>query len=268
MTRVSAAGRLNSLVARRAAKRVPQPVRVKLGLKPRAHLLHIRKTGGTALKDAFESLAPGEQQDYKLVLHAHNTRLRDVPAGDKVFFVLRDPADRFVSGFNSRLRRGQPRYDNPWTAGEATAFGHFTTPEALALALQADDPKTRAAAEAAMGAISHVRHSYWDWFESPEYLQSRLEDVLFVQWLPDLNDCFGELCRRLGLRSVPELPNDAVRQHRSPDGVDRHLSPQARAHLQTWYERDYALLDFCATLDSFVGPSFAAAADARGRASA
>ncbi|MCP3675876.1 MAG: hypothetical protein GY829_15615 [Gammaproteobacteria bacterium] len=75
------------------------------------HLLHIRKTAGSALKKAL--LNDLISARYKIELHQHSFRLCDVPPGDKVIFVTRDPVSRYVSGFYSRQRMGKPRYHIP-----------------------------------------------------------------------------------------------------------------------------------------------------------
>jgi hypothetical protein len=99
------------------------------------HFIHIRKTGGTAIKEALKNAAGLDQSTIKL--HKHKIRLSDIAAGDKVFlfFFLRDPVSRFVSGFNSRLRQGQPRYNSAWNEAEKRAFGFFPTANSLAEAL-------------------------------------------------------------------------------------------------------------------------------------
>jgi hypothetical protein len=254
--------RITDAVERRVDDRLVASTRRALGARPRAHMLHIGKTGGTSMKDTFAALAPQEPRRYKIVQHLHGTHLRDIPTGDKVFFVVRDPVDRFVSGFNSRLRRGQPRYNTPWSDAERVAFGRFDTPDALGCALVCADPKERAHAHEAMISIRHVRDSYWTWFESREYLDSRLDDILLIQWLPDLTSTVPRLRSALGLRTSIALPDDELRQHRSPGTVDRHLTAEARHNLEQWYGRDYAFLSYCATLDCFAGPSFAPVATA------
>ena len=80
------------------------------------HLLHIGKTGGTALKTA---LAGAASPTHVLILEDHPTRLRSVPVGERVAFFVRDPLTRFVSGFLSRQRKGRPRYFHDWSAEEA-----------------------------------------------------------------------------------------------------------------------------------------------------
>src|SRR5262249_7763882 len=97
------------------------------------HFLHIRKTGGTAIIEALRPVA----QPFRIVLHAHDTKLGEIPPDHKVFFFVRHPVPRFVSGFFSRLRRGAPRYNYEWNDAEARAFSRFQTPSALGEALSA-----------------------------------------------------------------------------------------------------------------------------------
>ena len=83
--------------------------------KQGVHFLHIRKTGGTAVKHALKSHL--RTRRYLIFLHKHNVKLKDVPVGDKVFFFLRDPVSRFVSGFYSKQRRGRPSLFLPLVLG-------------------------------------------------------------------------------------------------------------------------------------------------------
>jgi hypothetical protein len=130
-------------IANRLEKRVVRPLERGVGHGgPRAHMLHIGKTGGTAMKDVFASLPSGVGK-YEIVVHRHSHRLPQIPRGQKVFFVVRDPVEKFVSGFNSRLREGRPRYHTPWTEAERTAFEQFQTPDMLARALSSEDVDER-----------------------------------------------------------------------------------------------------------------------------
>lgn len=217
-------------------------------------MLHIGKTGGTAMKYAFSRLDPS-LGTYEMIVHKHVERLPRIPEGHKCFFVVRDPVDRFVSGFNSRLREGRPRHLCPWTPAERVAFSHFPSPDRLGRALSSEDVGERARAFAAMAVIRHVRDSYWDWFVNWEYLESRADDILMILWFPDLTPMFPRLRDLLGLPSTVTLPDDDLNTHRSPKDADRTLSDLARSNLEHWYGRDYAFIDLCATLDCFAGPS-------------
>lgn len=215
--------------------------------KPRAHFLHIGKTGGTAVNTALGPVTGSGR--FEIVLDGHDVDLRQVPRGEKFFFVLRDPVDRFVSSFNDRLRCSRPRYDVAWTDDETRAFELFHTADSLGSALSCEDDGPRGAAVAAMQGIYHVRQSYWDWFGDPTYLQSRLDDLLYVMWLPSLQSSFDRLCELLELPQCPELPTDELGAHRAPPGGPRQLSPTAIENLKRWYAPDYDLVERCRRLD-------------------
>jgi hypothetical protein len=215
--------------------------------KPRAHYLHIGKTGGTAIIAALGPVTNAGQ--YEIVLDGHDVDLRQIPLGEKFFFVVRDPLERFVSAFCDRQRCSRPRYDVGWTLEEERAYGLFSTPDSLGCALSSPDDGLRAAAQEAMTSIYHVRHSYWHWFDDPEYFNSRLRDVLFIMWLPSLHSLFPQLCSLLGLRERPELPSDDVGAHRNPASESPYLSDRAIQNLKQWYRPDYEFVEICGKLD-------------------
>jgi hypothetical protein len=207
------------------------------------HVLHIGKTGGTAVKHALapvlSTAVPGLQ------LHQHQTRLRDIPCGEQVVFFVRDPISRFVSGFHSRQRQGQPRHNFPWSDGERQAFAQFSTPAELGIALSSLDSDRRTAALQAMKNIGHVRSSYWDWFDNEAYFLSRTRDLFFIGFQETLAEDFGRLRCKLHLRDTVRLPDDDVLAHRSPSGLDRELNEAARRNLTQWYARDYRFVELC-----------------------
>src|SRR3954451_12084657 len=129
--------------------------------RPPLNVLHIGKTGGTALKHV---LAENEGASaYQLLVRGHDTTLGDVPEGERYMFLIRDPLSRFVSAFNGRLREDRPRYHYPWRDEERVAFAIFKTPDQLAVALSSADAEERAQAEAAMHGIGHVNTPYTFW---------------------------------------------------------------------------------------------------------
>jgi Sulfotransferase family len=200
------------------------------------HFLHIGKTGGTAINHA---LAPyRETARYVIKRHGHNKSLRDIPDGEGVIFFLRNPLTRFTSGFNSRLRRGEPRAHNPWSAAEEEAFSRFDTPNRLATALSSDDDEVRQRARAAMQSIEHVRDSFWKWFESEEYFLSRMEDIFFIGFQENLSQDFETVKLKLGLPQSVTLPSDDVLAHRNPSHLDKTLDDRALENLKRWYAED------------------------------
>jgi hypothetical protein len=178
-------------------------------------------------------------------VHPHYEGLREVPEGEKVFFLLRDPIRRFVSGFYSRQRQGWPRYRSPWSPGEKIAFARFPTINAVATDLSSTNAEERTMAESAMKDIQHVGNSYWQWFESEEYFRSRLSDIVFVGFQEYLSEEFEILKKRLGLPRDLELPTDATLTFKGPPDVDRTLDERARDNLRRWYRDEYRFVALC-----------------------
>ncbi|WP_322073406.1 hypothetical protein [Burkholderia cepacia] len=210
----------------------------------RTHFLHIGKTGGTALVHAIKSLGADGRDIRDVHLHGHAVRLPDIPVGEKVFFCLRNPITRYVSGFYSRLRKGRPRYQGEWTEGEAAAFARFETADALARAIFSQDQAVSAAAHHAMQQIDHVKTSMWDWLISPAYLRSRAADIAFIaqqEWLTDDASMLSEI---LGLGPL-HLPDDDVDAHRNPAHFDKTLCMQGEDNIRRWYRNDFDAIEVC-----------------------
>ncbi len=212
--------------------------RISLDHRPLAHFLHIGKNAGTAMKAALRQ-AQGSAK-YRVLVHTHEVRLTGISEIDHYFFCVRDPIERYVSGFLSRQRQGQPRFFNAWNEGETEAFARFHSPDALAVSLSAGGTEQRDA-EAAMRAIRQVRTSYWDWFRDPEYFKSRADHILWIGHQEALD--LGPLAATLGLESLV-LPTDSWRANKSPDAKPE-VSDLARQNLREWYAKDYLFLDLC-----------------------
>jgi hypothetical protein len=201
---------------------------------PTRHFLHIGKTGGSAVADALQSV----DAEHRVLLHGHKTVLSDIPAGEHAVFFVRDPVTRFVSGFNSRLRQGRPRYDVPWRPKEVAAFSRFPTPNRLAEALADEDHEVRAAAEQAMNSIAHVNKHLRHFLVSTDYLARRAADILFVGFQETLATDFSRLKQLLRLPETIRLSDDPVAIHRTPAGFSTNLSRRGEEAIRHWYRED------------------------------
>jgi len=76
------------------------------------HLLHIPKTGGTALALALYG---------HVVRHGHTVRLDALPAGGQAIVFVRDPVARFVSAFDFARRADEQNRDGYFRQVEAFA---------------------------------------------------------------------------------------------------------------------------------------------------
>lgn len=214
------------------------------------HFLHIGKTGGTALIHALSSC---QNNQWRLVSHGHNVKLEEIPVSQPVIFTLRDPVQRFISGFNSRRRQGRPRYHYPWSQAEAAAFSTFASANDLANALSSPHDQTRAQAVAAMQSIQHVRSHYQFWLNSVEYLESRSQDVLWIGRTEHLTADFETLKQLLNLPAECALPASDVLSHRRLETDDTWLDAVGLQNIKQWYHSDSVMLEsiFCRFTRSF-----------------
>jgi hypothetical protein len=207
------------------------------------HFLHVRKTGGTALKRGFRKAGLPETPYGPIELQPHALHFRHVPADDHVIFCLRDPVARFVSGFYSRLRKGQPRYFIEWRPVERAVFEAYPTPQELADGLGRGDELARTA----MDRIYHLRPMTHP-LGPVEELEARLHQVVYVGRQETLAADWEHIKALLGLRPGVKLPSDPGRAHRRDASVDTSLDGAAVRTLQEWYAGDYRLLAFCEEL--------------------
>jgi hypothetical protein len=207
------------------------------------HVLHIGKTGGSAVKYALRRGKPVITGGHIIFTHNHRFVFKDVLPGEKTVFFVRDPIDRFVSGFYSRKHKGLPGPYYEWSGPEKEAFGRFRTPNELAVSLSSKDPGTSGDAVKAMKSISHVNASYWHWFIDEAYFLSRRNDVLFVGAQMDLDRDFARLKKLLNLPREFELPSENAPRNASPADVDRFLDEEAIKNLKNWYSRDLQFME-------------------------
>jgi hypothetical protein len=231
---------------RRLRRRRPASVADPNDRRPPLNVLHIGKTGGTALKQVLAENA--EASRCKLLFRGHDVTLADVPEGEQFMFLIRDPLTRFVSAFNGRLREDRPRYHYPWRDEERVAFAIFKTPDELARALSSDDGELRAQAEAAMLGIGHVNTPYTFWFPSERAFRARLDNVFFIGLQDRLDDDFETLKRKLGLGADVRMPRDETVAHKTPAGFESQLSETGRANLERWYAFDVSFVQLCREL--------------------
>lgn len=209
------------------------------------HFLHIGKTGGSAIKASLRDHAR-RTRDRRFVLHRHQDSFATVLEEDAdaiVFFVVRDPVARYISGFNSRLRQGRPYTDRPWSPREAEIFEKFQTPNALAEALS--DERMRASAATAMRAIRHTGPFLADWLISPSFLEEHRRRIAFIGNLPDLDADTPAMRKALGLSADFSLPTGHLARHATPAGFERSLSQRSVANIKEWYRRDYPIFEWC-----------------------
>jgi hypothetical protein len=209
--------------------------------------IHIGKTGGTAFKAALRQ--PGVRVDEKrLTTYPHKVtfdRMIKRNSAEQVLFFIREPVSRYVSAFNSRLRKGLPRHFTDWSDGEARAFARFKTPNQLAEALDCEDGEMRRAADDAMQSILHCRRGLQHFLISPAFLTKHRARIAFIGAQEHFDADFERVKKILGLPDDLVAPVDDIAIHKAPDQQERFISELGRANLQKHYAADYEIYAWC-----------------------
>lgn len=210
--------------------------------KERIFYLHVSKTAGTALADAFSRV--NKFSNVKIKRAPHEIGLYDIPDGARYFFSTRDPIERFRSGFYCRLEhRNDPRHK--WTPQEHRAFADFPHANDLAEALFSESELGRKAA-CAMLTIQHPARNFVQWFRFQGYALVNRPPIWIIR-LETLEEDFRQLLARIGVTAEVDLKrgNKIVgkgdyEKHSAPD-----LSDLAKENLRQWYRSDFEFLKVC-----------------------
>lgn len=170
----------------------------------------------------------------------------------KLSFVLRDPIDRHISGFQSRLRMGRPIYNRPWRAGEAISFAFFSRPLDFLRALVSDDERMKSAAQFAYANIRHQAWNYVYYFKSVEYLKEVEGSIGVVGRIERMDDFLRAMCRVSGAdEGLVETLSARVHESAVPSAsLAAELSADERAAIRDALRAEYEIYDhLCALAD-------------------
>lgn len=205
-------------------------------------LLHIGKTGGTYLKSILEHNQSVLPESLHILNHRDTVRstLRKFGAARQIALVFRDPTERFVSGFGSRMRQGRPTYQSIWTPGEAIAYRWFSTPNDLAEALFSDDERLRSAAIFTMESIRHLKRGYQFSLGGLRTLRRQESLIRCCVELKDLDQMLPDVMRSLGVPEF-EMPRSPKR-HKSQSHAS--LSDVAVENLHRYWADEYRIYKY------------------------
>ncbi|RJE86403.1 hypothetical protein [Paracoccus onubensis] len=231
--------------------------KVKAGEKAAATqlvcFLHIGKTGGTFLKSQFSSK---EARARNIILSGHNMTLhKSLEAYGpqrRLAFFFRDPEERFVSSFYSRLRQGRPTHDVNWTAGEAAAYSFFGDPNSLAEALYGQDERLQSAARFAFSSIFHLALSHEHYLASPQAVENeeRLGNILICCETKNIDYHWEKI---IGILDAEEITSGVGRTNNSTSRGNVELSDIARSNLAKFWKKEFEIFETCKKVANRLG---------------
>jgi len=212
---------------------------IKFLFRKKLHFIHIGKTAGSSIRNSLIHFN-NSQKKYHFFIYGHSFKLYHLAKKEKYFLTIRNPVNRFVSGFLSQQNRVKFLIENKITEKEREAFKNFSDANHLAESLFSDDLAIKTKAGSAMKNIKHVNDPYTDYF-SKENLIERTPS--FVLELEKLDADFYEFCKKLKLEII-ELPKEKKLTHKGDYSNNKELSEGAILNLKKWYKDDFDLYYF------------------------
>lgn len=204
--------------------------------------MHVPKTGGT----------------YLLQVLTHNLMLRDRPhlyycahqrtaaeatamygPNRRLAIVLRDPVDRFVSAYNSRLAEGRPGYVVPWSPEETRLFTKFPDIHAYARGLVSPLPKRRAAAALGFRQVGMLGRGYLKLFGTLDGVRADLPKLALCLPMDQIDPRMDAIMESLGMGDY-DLPDKPFANRGTPQ---KPLNLLERTALRRLLRDEYAAYD-------------------------
>lgn len=203
------------------------------------HFLHISKNAGTQMGIIAQQInADGR---YLVEKHRYSMKLRNIPVSEDFFFSIRSPETRFVSGFYSRKRRGEPRIFSEWSVYEREAFGDFEHANDLAEALF-EPGHIGLRALCAIKSIQHCAEDQVSWFMYAGYFL-RIRVPLMIMRQEHFESDTAFLFQLLGIKTAPVFDRSSIGSHANNYAGVPPLSAKAIANLRRWYAQDFELYE-------------------------
>ena len=223
-------------------RKIKKSVQSKFDHSEKIHFLHIGKNGGVQIRHLSKQIN-SKQSRYHIKTHPHQVHLYDLPPNDKYFFSIRNPVNRFVSGFYSRKRKGAPRFLREWSAHETRAFKDFEHANDLAEALY-EEGELGAKAFRALKSIGHCSINQADWFSRCGYFLE-IRPPVFIIRQENLSEDMKEFQTRIGFDGVLEEQTDPGLAHKFDYTGTPKLSEKAVKNLREWYWQDSTFYRQC-----------------------
>jgi hypothetical protein len=203
---------------------------------------HIGKTAGTKINLLFKK---NVSENINIIKTQHDLKKRHINLNQKYFFSIRSPINRFVSGFYSRKKKGQPRIYKEWSAEEKIAFKKFKSANQLAESLFLKNKKGQDAIRA-IQSIEHCNSDQIDWFSGSDFFGNNPP-------LSIIRHEFFEhdiilLCKKLNIKKeiLKKIKKEIkIKEHYNNYNKIKPLSKKAIFNLKKWYVKDVYFYKYC-----------------------
>jgi hypothetical protein len=228
----------------RSARKIRR--QIGTGHSPTLGFLHIPKTGGSGVNELGRKLVKQGEPFPCNFSHAWTVaEIRERYPRMRIALLLRDPLERTISAFNSRLRQGRPTYHRMWSPGEAVAFALFPDVTRYLDALLSDDEWSLSACAFAQKHVSHLRRNYRYYFRSPRKVGEQADAIALVGRIEDTDAFIEALLVEAGIPAA-RVAGLYRRRHEAPAptaSVLERYSPSDNAKLRARLGDEYRIYD-------------------------
>lgn len=194
--------------------------------------IHVGKTGGTYVRKYL----PKEMVSVKG--HGVSIRPQNKVNGARYVFWVRDPVERWVSGFLSRLRHGCPSHCHKARNDdqEQMIFHRYPTPNDLA------EVMTTRQGKQASRSMLHTRKSLTQYLGGN--VRAHLDDIFFVGETKHMDRDIVALYEKMDW-TLPESFRNRAPVHANPTSISHlsKLSMRGQCALEDYLKDDYEALD-------------------------
>lgn len=210
--------------------------------------LHMGKTGGSSVNHVMNSAVEAGFKPPINFGHVYTMEriLKEHPHIE-ISVVLRDPIERIISGFNSRMRQSRPTYTAMWRNEEAIAYLWFpTVADYFEARINPANERMKSAALYAEQSMGHVKRGYEYHFHSLEFIKKHAHRFYFLSTMNDLSDNIAGYFTPCG---IPEdfVLKAAIVKHsggKSTPSSLQKFDADFQAKLREFYSCEYEIYDF------------------------
>ena len=202
------------------------------------YFLHIGKTGGTLLKSIFAN-QENNQNNFRIIGLKEIMKLYHLNPKQKYIFSIRNPIDRYMSGFMSRKNKSD-LYSKEYYSIESFGFFLYQNLNTLAEELYSKNLIKFLKARIAIRCIPIINENIFSWFS---VIDLKKRPPLFIFETSNIEQDWKNFCSIFNFNK-----NDIIKYSHMRNktiGKKTKLSNLALNNIKKYYKKDFEIYEYC-----------------------